>query len=112
MGECCTEEPNRELYHIAKSYPDKPEAVGYRILVHYHVKPGMEQNIMSFTENELLKTAQDLGFHQGEFWQDEKNPSHIIASGTWKTLESAQDFQSIWESAKPKLMEWCSEEPY
>lgn len=84
----------------------------YRVLVHYHVKPGMENHIMTITENELLKTAQEQGFHQAEFWQDEMSPSHFILSGTWETLEAAQNFRSIWESKRPELMKHCSNEPY
>lgn len=84
----------------------------YRVIVHYHVKPGMEGKLKSFLENNILKPAQDLGCLDPEYMHDENDPSHFIGTGIWDSMEKCQNFHMKWEGLKEELLQYCAEEPY
>ncbi len=48
---------------------------GYRAIVHYHFKKGMEEQGIRFLENELLRKAHQLGVHDIEILFNELEPT-------------------------------------
>lgn len=83
----------------------------YRAIVHYHLKKGMEGKALKFLENELLKKAKELGCHDIELLQDDKDPLHFIGTGLWNSLNEAKKFQSIWDQKEKEFNEFCTSKP-
>lgn len=83
----------------------------YRVVAHYHFKKGMETEGIKFLENEILKKSRNLGCHDLEIWQDEKDPLHFIGVGIWSSLQKAKEFQSQYTQSEKMLMKFLTEMP-
>ena len=79
----------------------------YRTMVHYHTKPGMEEELMFLNENQLLSASKNTPFYQREIWQDENDPSHLIATAVFHSKKEAQNFHSNLDALKSQLMRSC-----
>lgn len=87
-------------------------ASNYRVIVHYHLKKGMEEQGIQFLENELIKKGQEFGCHYLEIWQNEKDPSIVEGVAVWNDLEDARRFQSKWENKEKELVDkFCTDKP-
>jgi len=85
---------------------------GYRAIVHYYFKKGMEESGLKFIENELVKKAKSMGCHGVELWQNEKDHSQFVGIGYWNSIEEARLFQSHWESKEKELLKFCIKAPH
>ena len=83
----------------------------YRVIVHYYVKPGMEEKLKAFLEENLLKAAIELGCEDAEYLRDENDPSHFIGTGLWESISVCLDFHSQWEGLREEVLKMCTKEP-
>jgi len=87
-------------------------AANYRVIVHYHLKKGTEEQAIQFLENELINKGKDFGCHYIELWQKEKDPSILEGVAVWNDLEDAKRFQSMWETKENEFVnKFCSDKP-
>jgi 3-oxoacyl-ACP reductase-like protein len=89
----------------------KEKNVGYRAIVHYHFKKGLEEEGILFLERELMKKAQQMGCHGIEIWQNEKAQTYVIGIGHWKSIEEARRFQDKWNAKEKELLRFCTNVP-
>ncbi len=84
---------------------------GYRVIVQYHIKKGMEKQAVRFFEKEMVKKALEYGSYGIELWQDPNDPTILFGTGVWSSLEEENRFIAQWESEMHEMRNYCVNDP-